>query len=287
MSKLTTVGMKWQLRIGAVFVLLAGLQLFFGTEHTDTYFAWTIKPPLLSAAFLGASYLTSSYLGFAASREAVWARARLAVPGPLTFTVLTLLATLLHLDRFHLHSPALTTALIAWVWLAVYAGVPISMTIVLLRQLRAPGEDPPRQTPLPPGLRVTSLILAVVSLLAGVVLFIAPQAVAPWWAWQLTPLTARAIASWLIALGIVAAQVARENDYLGAEPVMIFFALFGLLQALGLARYPDDLVWSEPRGWLYLVFLAAVLLLGISGWVAVLQCKSIALAKGIKHPPTR
>jgi len=286
MNKLTTVGMKWQLRIGAVFVLIVGIQLFFGTEHTDTYFAWTINPPLLSAAFLGATYLASSFLGFFASRENLWARARLAVPGPLSFTVLTFLTTLLHLDRFHLNSSTVTAVLFTWVWLAVYAGVPISMTIMLLRQLRAPGEDPPRQAPLPLGLRVASLILAVVILLAGVVLFIAPQAVAPWWAWQLTPLTARAIASWLIAIGVVAAQVVWENDCMGAEPVMIFFALFGLLQGLGLARYPNDLVWSEPRGWLYLVFLAAMLLLGTLGWVGVRQFKSISLPREANHPPT-
>lgn len=284
--KLTTVGMKWQLRIGAVLVLMAGIPLFFGTEHTDTYFAWTINPPLLSAAFLGAAYLASSCLGFWASRENLWARARLAVFGPLSFTVLTFLTTLLHLDRFHLNSSTVTAVLFTWVWLAVYAGVPISMTIMLMRQWRASGEDPPRQTPLPLGLRVTSVILAVVSLVVGVVLFIAPQTGAPWWAWQLTPLTARAIASWLIAIGIVAAQVVWENDCMGAESVMLFFALFGLLQGLGLARYPNDLVWSEPRGWLYLVFLAVMLLLGALGWVGVRRFKSISLPRETRHPPT-
>jgi len=70
-------------------------------------------------------------------------------------------------------------------------------------------------------------------------------------------------------MGIVAAQVFWEKDCIIAEPAMIFFALFGFLQGLGLARYPSDLAWSEPRGWLYLVFFTATLLLGNLGWVSV------------------
>lgn len=275
MTKLTTVGMKWQLLVGAILVFITGIVLFFGTQHTDTYFAWTINPPLLTAAFLGATYLSSFVLGLLAAREDVWARARLAVPGPLIFTILMLVATLLHLDRFHLNSPKPTAVLFTWVWLAVYAGVPISMTIMLIRQLRAPGDDLARQMPLPVWMRVAFIVLAMIILLVGVALFIAPQNVSLLWAWQLTPLTSRAIAAWLIAIGIVAVQVAWENDYTRVKPVMIFFTIFGLLQCLALARYPNDFVWSEPRGWVHLVVIAATLGLGILGWVGVRRHKSI------------
>jgi hypothetical protein len=287
MTKLTTVGMKWQLLVGAILVFITGIVLFFGTQHTDTYFAWTINPPLLTAVFLGASYLSSFVLGLLAAREDVWARARLAVPGPLIFTILMLVATLLHLDRFHLNSPKPTAVLFTWVWLAVYAGVPISMTIMLIRQLRAPGDDLARQMPLPVWMRVAFIVLAMIILLVGVALFIVPQNVSLLWAWQLTPLTSRAIAAWLIGIGIVAAQVAWENDYTRVKPVMIFFTIFGLLQCLALARYPNDFAWGEPRGWVYLVFIAAVLLLGVLGWVGVRRRKSISLTGGINHPKAR
>jgi hypothetical protein len=41
------------LACGSFMAMIAGIQLFVGTEHTDDYFAWTIQPPL-TAAFLGA-----------------------------------------------------------------------------------------------------------------------------------------------------------------------------------------------------------------------------------------
>ena len=47
-------GMRWLLFAAAVLVFLAGFQLFVLTEHTGTYFAWTIANPP-AAAFLGAS----------------------------------------------------------------------------------------------------------------------------------------------------------------------------------------------------------------------------------------
>ncbi len=42
----TTVGMKRQLLAGAILVFVAGLPLLIAPERTDTYFAWTIKPPM-------------------------------------------------------------------------------------------------------------------------------------------------------------------------------------------------------------------------------------------------
>jgi hypothetical protein len=259
--------MKWQLLLGAVLVFVAGTPLFITPAQTATNFAWTIKPPLLTAVFLGASYWASFFLGFLASREALWARARIAVPASFLFTVLTLLATLLHVDRFHLGSPDLQTASFAWFWMLVYAGVPISLTLVLIHQCRGRVEDPPREQPLPSWLRAAFAVLGVVLLAAGVALFLLPQATAPYWAWTLTPLTARAIAAWLVAIGMGAAHIAYENDFVRVRPALTSFALFGALQALALARYPNDFAWHEPRGWAYLLVLAAVFGLGVFGWL--------------------
>src|SRR6059058_1539621 len=85
-------------------VFLAGLQLTVFTDQTDTYFAWTIHPPL-TAAFLGAAYWAAVPVELIAARETVWAKARVAVPAIWLFTTLTLVATLVHFDRFHFSSP--------------------------------------------------------------------------------------------------------------------------------------------------------------------------------------
>ena len=258
-------GMQWQLLIGSCFVFLAGIPLFLAPDRTDLYFAWTISPPLLTAVFLGASYWGSFLVGFLASRQLVWANARIAVPGPLIFTLLTLAATLLHVDRFHFGSPNALASAFAWVWLAVYALVPASMIVMLLIQLRIPGGDPPRQQRLAPWMRVVLIIIAVILLSLGIALFIAPQTAASLWAWKLTPLTARAIAAWLIGYGVLSAQAAWENDRVRVRPMMIGYIATGVLQFIALARYPGDVTWSDPRLWVYLIFLAVMMAVGALG----------------------
>ncbi len=52
------------------------------------------------------------------------------------FTTLTLMVTLLHLDRFHLHAADLLTRSLTWAWLLVYAVVPPILTPVWWRQAR-------------------------------------------------------------------------------------------------------------------------------------------------------
>src|SRR5215831_20199627 len=141
--------MRWLLFAAAVLVFLAGFQLFVLTEHTGTYFAWTIANPL-AAAFLGASYWASLSIEALAGRQAAWSNARIAVPAVLVFTVLTLVATLLHLDKFHFGgSFAAGTQILTWAWIAIYALVPLLMLIVLIVQARIPGQDPPRSALLP------------------------------------------------------------------------------------------------------------------------------------------
>ncbi len=89
------------LLVAAVLVFLAGLQLFVFPLRTEDWFAWTIAPPM-TAVFLGAAYWSSAVLEIAGARAAGWAEARLAVGSVLVFTTLTLVVTLVHLDRFHL-----------------------------------------------------------------------------------------------------------------------------------------------------------------------------------------
>src|SRR5437764_860130 len=94
-------GMRLLLRLASVLVAVAGIQLFVFTAQTDQFFAWTIAPTE-TAVFLGAAYWAVSAMEFAASRQETWSRARITVPAVLLFTVLTLVATLIHLDKFHL-----------------------------------------------------------------------------------------------------------------------------------------------------------------------------------------
>jgi hypothetical protein len=265
--RMTTPGMRAMLLVASVLVFIVGIQLFIMTDFTDRFFAWTVKPSL-TAAFLGAAYWSSFILELLASRERIWARARIAVPAVLVFTTLTLIISLIHLDRFHMNVPDVITRSAAYAWLGVYAVVPLVMTILLVRQLKMPDGDPPRERPIPRWLIVILVVLALIMLFLGVGLLVAPQQFAVLWPWMLTPLTGRAVGAWLLGLGIGVAQVIREGDYIRARPVAISAVVFALLEFTALARYPGDMSWGDARGWFYLAFLVSMLLFGAYGWRA-------------------
>jgi hypothetical protein len=103
MPKKLSRGMRLILLGDSILVVAAGVDLTFFTEQTATYFAWTIQIPI-TAAFLGAGYLSSFLLEFLAYREKTWVKARIAIPSVLIFTIITLMITILHLDKFHLNS---------------------------------------------------------------------------------------------------------------------------------------------------------------------------------------
>jgi hypothetical protein len=258
-------GMRWLLFAAAVLVFLAGFQLFVLTERTGTYFAWTIANPL-AAAFLGASYWASLSIEALAGRQAAWANARIAVPAVFFFTVFTLVATLLHLDKFHLGGGvAAGTRIVTWAWIAIYVLVPLLMMIGLAVQARIPGEDPPRSAPLPGWVCGLLAVQAVGLFGFGMALFAAPAQTAPLWPWKLTPLLAQVTGAWLIGLGVAAAHALLERDARRFRPAAVGSVLLAVLQLVALARYPQLFEWRSPAGIVYLVFLATILLTGTVG----------------------
>jgi hypothetical protein len=248
---------------------LAVVVLFVLADRTDRLFAWTIQPPL-TAAFLGAGYAAGCVLVVLSLRDPVWAHSRVPVLTILVFTLATLAATLLHLDRFHLQPefadlPLLARAA-AWFWLAVYVVVPAAMLVVLLPQERAPGTDPPRHDPVPSGLRAALGAESAVLLAVGLALFAAPSAAASLWPWPLTPLTARVVAAWLVAFGLATALAAVAGDLRRLRTAAIAYTVFGVLVVLAVLRYPGTVEWGGPAAWVFALLTAAVVATGAAGW---------------------
>src|SRR6059036_711182 len=258
--------MRWLLYAASALVFLAGFQLTVFTEQTGTYFAWTIVRPL-TGAFLGASYWAAVPVEVIAARQSTWASARVAVPAIWLFTTLTLVATLLHFDKFHFSNATQSAQGAAWFWLAIYAGVPVAMLIIWMLQLRAPGGDPPRGPPAPMWMRIAVLGQGAGMLAVGVGLFLAPDVVKQIWPWFLTPLTARAIGAWLIGIGFAAFHASRENDFLRIRPLAGGYIAFSVLQFIAVARYAGDVKWSAPAAWVYLAFLGSILPVGLYAWL--------------------
>ena len=254
--------MRWLLYAASTLVFLAGLQLTFFTEQTDTFFAWTISPPL-TAAFLGAAYWAAVPVELIAARQTIWARARVAVPAIWLFTTLTLVATLLHFGKFHFSSPIASAQGAAWFWLAIYAGVPVVMLLVGWIQIRTPGGDPPRGSPAAMWMRALVMGQGAGMLAFGVGLFVLPDIVAPVWPWLLTTLTARATGAWLIGIGFAALHANRENDVSRIQPLAGGYTAFAVLELVAIARYWGKVNWTTPSSWVYLAFLLSVLPVGL------------------------
>jgi hypothetical protein len=257
--------MRWVFGIGALLVTAAGVQLFVLTDHTDRFFAWTISPGL-SAAFLGAFYFTALVLAAGSAMEREWARARVGVFGVWLFVTLTLVATLLHLDKFHFHDPGLIPRGAAWLWTIIYVVEPPAVLAAIVLQFRAAGRDRPRERPLPVWYRAVLAAQSVVLIVAGLWLFTAPDSVG-WWPWTLTPLVARAMAAWLLGLGVVLATAARENDWDRIRIATTAYVVLGVLQLVASARYAGDLRGGAAR----VVYLAFLVLVVASGAVGVTQ----------------
>ena len=257
-----TPAMKRILLAASALVFLAGFQLFVLTEHTDLYFAWTIQPPL-TAAFLGAGYFASFLLEFLASRENEWCRGRIAVPAVFIFTTLTLVATLLHADRFQFTSVQPFARFAAWFWLAIYGLVPPAMLIAWVRQWRVQGRDSNRTTPLKSVVRTVLGIESIILLVVGVGLFATVNPLVSLWPWKLTPLTSQAVGAWLIGTGVFTFHSVLENDFKRVKAGLVSYAALGFLQLIALARYPTNVDWMRPNVWIYLLFTLSVLLVGI------------------------
>jgi hypothetical protein len=245
--------------------LLSTVSLYILARRTDRNFAWTINPPL-SAAFLGGGYAAGFILIVLTMRERVWARARIAYATVCVFVWVTLLATLLHLDRFHFDVDGLWPRFLAWLWLIVYVTVPPWMTALLVAQRRALGADPDVTQPMSRGLAAAMALQAVLLTAVGISLVIASTWALERWPWMLTQLTARAIGAWCVALGFAAGLAVHERDLSRLRAAAITYVAFGLLQAGAIVRYRDDVDWDRPAAWLYVAVLVTITATGAHGW---------------------
>lgn len=244
--------------LAILLVTSVGVFTFILATETERLFAWTINPPL-TAAFLGANYFAAFFLALLAARERVWAYAAIAYAVSVVFTSMTMFATLLHLDKFNFDNVN------GWLWTAVYVTVPPYLVLVGVAQLRVRGDDPPRTAPVERWLVPIVAVQAAIALVVGVLLFAAPSTADELWSWTLTPLTARTVAAWSLALAAGLTFTAWQRDWTRVRIATPTYAAIPLLQFVALARFSDTVDWSDLKLWAYVVFLGSVLALGVYG----------------------
>jgi hypothetical protein len=252
--------MRRLLIVFSCLTLLAFAVLFLGAGQTDRYFAWTINPPA-TAAFLGAAYAGGCTLVVLGLRRGTWSTLRIPFVTILVFTVVTLAATVLHLDKFHFAKSGVAV-FAAWFWLAIYVLVPLAMIIVLIRQIRRAAPDAGPRLPIPRPLRAALLAQGGILLAVGIALFVAPATQAVLWPWMLTPLTARTVAAWLMAFGLGGLLAVREGDLARLDVPATAYALLAGLEIVVLIRYAEVVRWTAPAAWVYLALFGLIMVCG-------------------------
>lgn len=246
------------------FLVVAFVILFFTPQSSADRFAWAIQPSM-TAAFMGAGYLGGSWLFIQTVRGRQW---HCVAPGflPVTaFTIMMLLATVVHWDRFDpSHVPFL-------IWLVLYVVTPILVPVVWWRnRVTDPHTLEPDDLAVLPVARWTLSLLGVGLLLFAAVTVVSPSIAIKLWPWTLTPLTARILAGWFALLGVGGLVIGREARWSGWTVGLQAIAIWHVLVLVAAVIYRQDF----PGGLMnwYLVSVAIVLL-GMAALYAVMESR--------------
>jgi hypothetical protein len=246
---------RYPFRVSAGLAVVAGLLLFVGAGRTDDFFSWTIEPAL-TAAFLGAAYWAAAVLFVWASAQREWSAIRIAALPELTVAVLLLIATQIHLDKFH-------SNLFGYFWVAVYA-IAAPVLIYLLASQAGSGPDPAPGPPMPGWLRALLGAQAALFAVYGIGLFFFRSAFDGAWPWPLTPLTAQAVAAFLLGFGLAAAIAVRANSLRRFRGAALAYAVLGGFEILAALIHHGDFAGALALP-VFLIGSASVLAAGLAG----------------------
>jgi hypothetical protein len=243
-----------------VLAALNGLFLYLLPAQAESHYAWSIKPSV-NAAFIGAGFLAGT---LATALALVAKRWRSFSNLPIALWVLAsslLLATIIHNDRFKFdYAPT-------WVWTFVYAAVPLAIPYLVYKQRQNADPEPKASCRLTL-LRRISAVVGTGLLVGAIALYVAPVDLGEHWLWALTPLLARATASWYALFGTMLLSCAigmrRPVDALIPYATLACWSVLLLLLPL---------LHSEQvsGGGLWYALMIALLALGASGIVIGLK----------------
>jgi hypothetical protein len=119
--------------------------------------------------------------------------------------------------------------------------------------------------------RVSTYVLGLLYAVLGAALFVAPNALAPVFAWKVSPFVTMTIGGWCLGNAWLAWVAARRWEWRLVYSSLVYLWLFGAAEAGVAFAFREKLVLAHPIAWLYLgtlavnVFAAAV---GLAWWIA-------------------
>jgi hypothetical protein len=234
-------------------LLLAWVVLFVLPDTTDHRFAWTIEPSM-TAMLMGAGYGSALYFFARVLTSDRWHRVALGFLPTTVFTWMMFGATLLHWDRFH-HG---TLPFIAWWW--IYLITPVLVPALwLLNRRRDPGTRDVREEIFPGRFRLAMVLAGIGMLSIAAWMYLAPGSAITVWPWMLTPLTARAVASFVALPGVAWLTIAADGRLSAAPAVLGTLALGLVLLLVAVARSWDEFDHGNALAYVYVAGLIGTL----------------------------
>jgi hypothetical protein len=240
------------LAVEVLFGIGAVLAIGRDPANSATNFAWPINPVVM-AAVLGAFYITSAPLFLLPLFAKRWENIRAMVLPTALFSTVQLAATFLHWDKFSIGTTPF------YVWFASYLlPPPIFLAAYLWHQRKAGSQAEPSNDPLPFWLNRLLIVCGGLLTFIAVLTFFVPGFLISIFPWQLTPLTARSLSGWLIAVGTLMISMSRENNRTRvrlATPMLILILPALLMQ---MSRFAEQVNWGSPILWIGLLLFAIV-----------------------------
>jgi hypothetical protein len=241
----------WPLRVWLVVEVLfsvgAILTIALDPANTRDRFAWNVEPVVM-AAVLGAYYVSAALVTLLPVFARRWEMIRVMMLPTILFTALELLATLLHWSQFSVGSAGFT------IWFLSYLLPPPILLAGYLwheRRVRQQGGAVP-QDPLSPDVRRALIHIGGLTTLLSFLLFILPRAFIAYAPWQVTPLSVRVFAGFLLAAGALMLSMARENDRARVLVGVPFLILMFPVVTLQIVRFPAGVDFANTA--LFLIY---------------------------------
>jgi hypothetical protein len=226
--------------------------VFLRPQDTANSFAWPIRPDVM-AATLGAFYLASALLFVLPLFASTWQQVRVMALPTAAFSTAMLAATVLHWDKFSIGTFPF------FIWFASYVlPPPIFIGLYVWHQRHAAPVGAGVQLPIVPWarsvLRVNGVALTGIALIG----FALPSLLIDVAPWGFTPLTARALCAWLLAVGLLQISMAAEQDWLRVRLATTMMLVLPIAMVVQLARFAGQVDWGNVPLWVLLVDLVVV-----------------------------
>jgi hypothetical protein len=211
------------------FLVAAFVVLYLFPKNTARLFAWTIRPTMTSM-MLASAYIGGAYFFMRALSASHWKAIKSGFLPVTLFASLLGVATVMHWETFSHHHATF------WIWATLYFTTPFLVFGAWLANRRVAGVPATDELRLGPSTRWLIGIVGLLALVQGLIMFVAPRFVMPFWPWSIAVLSCRVVGA-IFCLGSAGLVVFSDPSWSSVkllfqvEMIMVALILVAALRA--------------------------------------------------------